>query len=220
MITMSTKLINQIDAILPQTQCTQCGYQGCRPYAEAIATGTPHNQCPPGGERVIRELSALLQRDALPLNPHNGLHEPKRIAVIREAECIGCTKCIQACPVDAIVGSGKQMHTVITDECTGCDLCVTPCPVDCIDMIVAADAQQPELMPAAQRVAQSNHYRERHQQRQQRLERLQLEAAQKHQHNKKPQQAQTADMRKAKQDYIAAAMARTKAKMGQRNESK
>lgn len=217
---MSTKLINQIDAILPQTQCTQCGYRGCRPYAEAISTGTPHNQCPTGGDRVIRELAALLQRDILTLNPQNGTHQPKRIAHIRENECIGCTKCIQACPVDAIVGSGKKMHTVLTDECTGCDLCVTPCPVDCIDMLVAPDAQEPELMPDAQRIAQSSHYRERHQQRQQRLERLKLEEAQKHQHNKKPLQTQATDMRRAKQDYIAAAMARTKAKMNQRHEPK
>ncbi len=217
---MNTKLIGQIDAILPQTQCTQCGYQGCRPYAEAIATGTAHNQCPPGGERVIRELSALLHREVIPLNPDNGVHQPKRIARIRESECIGCTKCIQACPVDAIVGSGKKMHTVIENQCSGCDLCVAPCPVDCIDMIIAPDCMQPDLMPKAQRIAQSNQYRQRYQQRQQRLAHLQLEEAQKHQRNKKPQPDQSADLRKAKQDYIAAAIARSKAKMGQRHEPK
>src|SRR3990167_3682706 len=132
---MNNWLTSKIDARLPQTQCTQCGFPDCQAYAKAIADGTPHNQCPPGGERVIRELSQLLDRPVLPLNPANGIHQSKVIAWIREAECIGCTKCIQACPVDAIMGAAKLMHTVIADECTGCDLCVEPCPVDCIDMI-------------------------------------------------------------------------------------
>src|SRR4051812_37991252 len=112
--------IQAIDALLPQTQCTRCGYPDCLAYAKAIASGTPHNQCPPGGKRVITELSNLLNRPTLPLNPNNGIEAPKVMALIREEECIGCTKCIQACPVDAIIGSAKQMHTVITDECTGC----------------------------------------------------------------------------------------------------
>ncbi len=129
-------LVDQIDAILPQTQCGQCGYPGCRPYAEGIANGEAHNKCPPGGEDVIKQLSALLGRDELPLDDEHGeVNEIKKVAYIREDECIGCTKCIQACPVDAIVGAARLMHTVIVDECTGCDLCVDPCPVDCIDMI-------------------------------------------------------------------------------------
>lgn len=128
-------IVEQIDAILPQTQCGQCGYPGCRPYAEAIANGDAINKCPPGGETTIAALADLLDVEPLPLNGEHGEEKPRTVAVIREAECIGCTKCIQACPVDAILGAAKQMHTVIADECTGCDLCVEPCPVDCIDMI-------------------------------------------------------------------------------------
>jgi len=129
-------IVDQIDAILPQTQCGQCGYPGCRPYAEAIANGDDHNKCPPGGEQTIHDLSTLLGRDPLPLDEAHGTEsEVNTVAYIREDECIGCTKCIQACPVDAILGAAKQMHTVIASECTGCDLCVDPCPVDCIDMI-------------------------------------------------------------------------------------
>lgn len=128
-------IIDQIDDILPQTQCGQCGYPGCRPYAEAIANGDPINKCPPGGESTIQELADLLDVEPLPLDAEHGEEKPKQVAIIREEECIGCTKCIQACPVDAILGAAKQMHTVIASECTGCDLCVDPCPVDCIDMV-------------------------------------------------------------------------------------
>jgi len=129
-------LVDKIDALLPQTQCGQCTYAGCRPYAEAMAKGEADiNQCPPGGETTINALADLLGRDPKPLNPENGIEKPKRIAVIDEQVCIGCTLCIQACPVDAILGAAKLMHTVIEDECTGCDLCVPPCPVDCIDMV-------------------------------------------------------------------------------------
>lgn len=129
-------IVDQIDAILPQTQCGQCGYPGCRPYAEAIANGDDINKCPPGGHTTIHELANLLDVPAPDLNEEHGEESDiKKVAYIREDECIGCTKCIQACPVDAILGAAKQMHTVITDECTGCDLCVEPCPVDCIDMI-------------------------------------------------------------------------------------
>ncbi|GHG67084.1 electron transport complex subunit B [Alishewanella longhuensis] len=130
----SDPLVEQIDDILPQTQCGQCGYPGCRPYAEAIANGDDINKCPPGGEATIKKLAELMGVEAKPLN---AAQEPavKRVAFIREDECIGCTKCIQACPVDAILGASKLMHTVIAEECTGCDLCVEPCPVDCIDMI-------------------------------------------------------------------------------------
>lgn len=128
-------IADQINDILPQTQCGQCGYPGCRPYAEAIASGEQINKCPPGGEAGIQALADLLDVEPIPLDEEHGEENPApAVAFIREAECIGCTKCIQACPVDAIVGAAKQMHTVISSECTGCDLCVEPCPVDCIDM--------------------------------------------------------------------------------------
>ena len=124
-----------INALLPQTQCTRCGFQGCLPYAEAIATqGTPINQCPPGGAQTISSLAALLQVEALPLNPENGIEQPVKVAFVIESLCIGCTKCIQVCPVDAIIGAAKRMHTVIAAECTGCELCIPACPVDCIDL--------------------------------------------------------------------------------------
>jgi electron transport complex protein RnfB len=128
-------LAEQVNGILPQTQCGQCGYPGCRPYAEAIVEGDAINKCPPGGEDTIQALADLLDVEPLPLDAEHGVEKEKLVAYIREAECIGCTKCIQACPVDAILGAAKLMHTVIADECTGCDLCVEPCPVDCIDMI-------------------------------------------------------------------------------------
>lgn len=129
-------LVEQIDELLPQTQCGQCGFPGCRPYAQAIAEGDPINKCPPGGQATINHLADLLGVEAPSLDAEHGeTLEVKRVAYIREDECIGCTKCLQACPVDAILGAAKQMHTVIADECTGCDLCVEPCPVDCIDML-------------------------------------------------------------------------------------
>ncbi len=129
-------IVDQIDTILPQTQCGQCGYPGCRPYAQAIVNGDAINKCPPGGQSTINALANLLDVEAPTLDAEHGTEaEVKTVAFIREAECIGCTKCIQACPMDAILGAAKQMHTVIADECTGCDLCVEPCPVDCIDMI-------------------------------------------------------------------------------------
>jgi Na+-translocating ferredoxin:NAD+ oxidoreductase subunit B len=136
-------LVEQIDALLPQTQCGQCGHPGCRPYAQAIVAGEAINRCPPGGQATINALADLLDVEAPSLDAEHGEHlDVKRVAFIREDECIGCTKCIQACPMDAILGAAKQMHTVIADECTGCDLCVEPCPVDCIDMIpVETDLQ-------------------------------------------------------------------------------
>ncbi len=142
-------VIDQVDAILPQTQCAQCGYPGCRPYAEAIINdNVPINQCPPGGEAGIKALAELLDREPIPLNPDNGAVKPKAVAVIIEEDCIGCTKCIQDCPVDAIVGASKMMHTVIADECTGCELCIPPCPVDCIVMVedeTTTDSYQPPM---------------------------------------------------------------------------
>ena len=128
-------LVDKIDAILPQTQCGQCGFPGCRPYANAIAGGEAEiNQCPPGGEEGIRKLADLLGREFKPLSEEHGVEKPKSVAVIDEQTCIGCTLCIQACPVDAIVGAAKQMHTIITPMCTGCELCLPPCPVECIRM--------------------------------------------------------------------------------------
>lgn len=133
-------LFLRIDAVLPQTQCTKCGYDGCKPYAQAIAAGEADiNQCPPGGDANIHKLAAITGRPYQPLNPANGVEKPRQLAVIDEQMCIGCTLCIQACPVDAIVGAAKLMHSVITAECTGCDLCVAPCPVDCIAMVPLAE---------------------------------------------------------------------------------
>ena len=129
-------IIEKIDSILPQTQCGQCGYPGCKPYATAIASGEADiNQCPPGGDDGIHKLADLLGVDYKPLNEEHGVPKPKSVAIIDEKTCIGCTLCIQACPVDAILGSAKHMHTIIEKECTGCELCLPPCPVDCIDMV-------------------------------------------------------------------------------------
>ena len=134
--TNTDELTARIDALLPQTQCGQCSYAGCQPYARAMAEGQADiNQCPPGGVATIAALARLLDRQVKPLNPDNGVEKPKRLAWIDESRCIGCTKCIQACPVDAIVGASKLMHTVIADDCTGCELCLPPCPVDCIELV-------------------------------------------------------------------------------------
>jgi len=153
-------LAARIDALLPQTQCTECGYDGCRPYAEAIAAGRADiDQCPPGGDAGVAALARLLGREVKPLNPAHGAWRPPQVAVIDEAACIGCTKCIQACPVDAIVGASKLMHTVIASWCTGCELCLPPCPVDCIAL---------EPVPA---LPEADLSRERHHRRGARLER-------------------------------------------------
>jgi electron transport complex protein RnfB len=135
--------IDAIDAWLPQTQCTQCGYPRCRAYAEAIANGKADiNQCPPGDKTTINGLARLSNSVGKPLNPAFGRHKPRQLMVIDEDLCIGCTLCIQACPVDAIVGAAKMMHTIIAEQCTGCELCIPPCPVDCIDTVPA-----PKLAP-------------------------------------------------------------------------
>ena len=132
----SSDLVEQVNELLPQTQCAQCGYPGCRPYAAAVVDGTaPINLCPPGGEETVRRLADLLGKDVLPLaEPAADRHS---VAIIDEARCIGCTHCRDACPVDAIVGAHQFMHTVIKSECTGCELCLPPCPVDCISMVAA-----------------------------------------------------------------------------------
>jgi len=136
-------LVARIDAVLPQTQCGQCGYPGCRPYARAIAEGTADiNQCPPGGEAGVRALAQLLGREPRPLSAEHGVEKPPQVARIREDECIGCVKCIAACPVDAIIGAPKRLHVVIEDLCTGCELCIAPCPVDCIDLVPAEPLAQ------------------------------------------------------------------------------
>lgn len=165
-----TSLADRIDALLPQTQCEQCGYHGCRPYAEAIARGEAAiNQCPPGGMAGIEKLAALLQQPVLPLDSTHGVEKPRMLARIIEADCIGCTKCIQACPVDAIVGASKLMHTVLADDCTGCELCVPACPVDCIVL---------EPMPLAQiDAAHADAARANFQRREARLTRLRAERA-------------------------------------------
>ena len=164
-------LAARIDALLPQTQCTRCGYPACADYAHAIARGDADiNQCPPGGAAGVERLAALLQRAPKPLNPANGVEAPRRLALIDEAVCIGCTKCIQACPVDAILGANKRMHTVLADECSGCELCIAPCPVDCIAMVPAPDGAADALERAPQ-------YRARFVARAARLRRLEAEQA-------------------------------------------
>jgi Na+-translocating ferredoxin:NAD+ oxidoreductase subunit B len=135
---IASDLTARIDALLPQTQCTRCGYPGCAPYAAAIARGEAEiNQCPPGGLAAIEALARLLNRPVLPLNPDNGVEKPLQVAWIDESRCIGCARCLSPCPVDAIVGAPKYMHTVLADRCTGCELCLPPCPVDCIEMRAA-----------------------------------------------------------------------------------
>ncbi|MGE5338532.1 MAG: electron transport complex subunit RsxB [Gemmatimonadota bacterium] len=165
----AASLADTIDRVLPQTQCTKCGFAGCRPYAEAIAQGAAGiNQCPPGGAAGIAKLAALLHRPIVPLDPAFGVERPLLVALIDESRCIGCTLCIQACPVDAIVGAAKRMHTVVASLCTGCDLCLPPCPVDCIAMV---DLDPPRVWQQADAEAA----RSRHQDRSARLRRLQGE---------------------------------------------
>jgi len=184
----------QIDAILPQTQCGLCGYNGCMPYAEALSKAEATiDLCPPGGVPGLMSIAQLLEQDPTPyINEMENKAKPIMVAVVREAECIGCTKCIQACPVDAILGGAKQMHTVIAAECTGCELCIAPCPVDCIDMLVVPDREN-----------NSDHYRTRYQAREKRLQ-------------KKVEQPQTKNESSVflsdKKSYIEAAILRAKTK--------
>jgi electron transport complex protein RnfB len=160
-----TTLAQRIDALLPQTQCTRCGYPACLDYAEAIARGAAEiNQCPPGGQTGIEQLALLLDRTPKPLNPQNGIEKPAEVAFVDEEACIGCTKCIQVCPTDAIVGAQKLMHTVIADECSGCELCIPACPVDCISMRASPHASEPLTALAPQ-------YRRRYEARNARLAR-------------------------------------------------
>jgi electron transport complex protein RnfB len=153
---VNAELIEAIDALLPQTQCTKCGYAGCRPYAEALARDEADvDRCPPGGAAGIRKLAGLLGRPEKPLNPAYGTEKPRTAALIDESRCIGCMLCIKACPVDAIVGAARRMHTVLTQFCTGCDLCLPPCPVDCIEMVELDGLAQRGNRHAALLAAQS-----------------------------------------------------------------
>lgn len=166
-------LTERIDALLPQTQCRQCGYAGCRPYAEALAAGAVDiNRCPPGGDDVIAELARLLQRPPTPLDSFCGISKAPAVALIDEAWCIGCTLCIQACPVDAIAGAAKVMHTVIADECTGCELCIPPCPVDCIQMVAVTRSAGRDA-----RTAHAAHARARYRARNERLDAMRAQRA-------------------------------------------
>ncbi|WP_428309641.1 RnfABCDGE type electron transport complex subunit B [Hydrocarboniphaga sp.] len=182
----------RIDALLPQTQCTRCGYPACRPYAEAIAEGSAAlNRCPPGGEATIAALAQLLRREPLPLDADCGTELPvATVARVIEADCIGCTKCIQACPVDAIVGAANLMHVVITAECTGCELCLPPCPVDCIVMESAPQLPLPRL--------RADEHRQRYVAREARLERWETEERERRRRN-------------VASDPLAAALARSRA---------
>lgn len=178
----------EIDAILPQTQCGLCGYKGCMPYAEALTKNQAEiNLCPPGGVEGLLKIANLCNKDAAPFVAEmEQKFKTPRVVVIREADCIGCTKCIQACPVDAILGTAKQMHTVIADECTGCELCIAPCPVDCID-----------ILELPNKIEQANHYRARYQAREQRLEQ---------------KSDQHIPLESTKKDYIQQALLRAKAR--------
>lgn len=192
--------IDAIDALLPQTQCTKCGYKDCYDYAKAITNGEKHNRCPPGGEVTMVALSKLLKRPTIPLDQSCGVHQPRKVAVINEDLCIGCTKCILACPVDAIIGSGKLMHTVIEQDCSGCDLCVEPCPMDCIDMVTLPSEKQPNILADVPYRDQQDAYRLRHNARNQRIEDAKKIELEKH----RAKVSQQADI--DKKAYIAEAL--------------
>ncbi|UST89167.1 electron transport complex subunit RsxB [Pseudomonas siliginis] len=206
-------LIQRIDALLPQTQCGKCGHPGCKPYAQGIVDGEPINKCPPGGEETIAALAELLKIPVLELDISRG-PAPPQIAFIREAECIGCTKCIQACPVDAIVGAAKLMHTVLIDECTGCDLCVAPCPVDCIEMhplpantIPVVGGLAFDLEEQRARAEKRDHARQRFERRNQRL----LHEEQQKQAEREARAARAAQPQVSTADPVQAALERVRA---------
>ena len=199
-------LAGKIDALLPQTQCAKCGYGGCMPYAMAIAAGEADiNQCPPGGKAGIDKLARLLRLTAKPLNPANGAERRRAVAFIDEARCIGCTLCIQACPVDAILGTAKRMHTVVAELCTGCDLCVPTCPVDCIDMLPLPGTQARWTQGMADAARERFQFRRRRLERERRLERGRRLA-----HKAQKDSGQT--MADAKKSVILAAIERAKAR--------
>lgn len=195
-----------IDALLPQTQCQRCGYDGCMAYAEAIAAGAADiNRCPPGGTQTTRRLAELIGKPERPIADECGTAWPPKVAFIREAECIGCTRCIQACPVDAIVGAAKQMHTVIDAQCTGCELCLPVCPVDCIDMPEAEPGTGQPVWPAASAVDAERAADAR--------QNFQTRARRQHQNRRAPRSSPTETAQK--RDTIAAAMERARAKRAQ-----
>lgn len=154
--------IESIDNLLPQTQCQKCTYVDCYSYAKAITNGESHNKCITGGIKTLKELSTLLDKEEIPLDKNLGEEKPRATAVIDESLCIGCEKCLLACPVDAIVGAKKFMHTVIEAECTGCELCIEPCPMDCISLFDIASERQPESLSVDEDMKQKNHYRNRY----------------------------------------------------------
>ncbi|WP_350568739.1 electron transport complex subunit RsxB [Pseudomonas sp. H26/SER47-MNA-CIBAN-0231] len=206
-------LLQRIDALLPQTQCGKCGHPGCKPYAQGIVDGEPINKCPPGGEETIAALAELLKIPVLELDISRG-PAPPQVAFIREAECIGCTKCIQACPVDAIVGAAKLMHTVLIDECTGCDLCVAPCPVDCIEMhplpantIPVVGGLAFDLEEQRARAIKRDHARQRFERRNQRL----LREEQQKQAEREARAARAAQPQVSTGDPVQAALERVRA---------
>ncbi|NKF23983.1 RnfABCDGE type electron transport complex subunit B [Solimonas marina] len=200
---MTAALAERIDALLPQTQCQRCGYPACRPYADAIVRGEAQiNQCPPGGDAGIEALAALLGRPTQAMNPANGAPiTQSTVAFIEEAPCIGCTKCIQVCPTDAIVGAANLMHTVIVDECSGCELCIPACPVDCIVM-----------QPAAQsHLDRASQYRMRYEARLRRLDRRRDERESERQRRRAALTTPTAD---SGGDPVARALAAARARRG------
>ncbi len=208
-----TKISAQsIDSLLPQTQCGECGYAGCLPYAQALAAGTAAiDRCPPGGVKTLQALAKLLDIDPKAYIGHMEKNtRPPALAVIREEDCIGCTKCIQACPVDAIVGGAKYMHTILADECTGCGLCVDPCPVDCIDMV------SEEEFPASKPLLSYDPDKARARFNAKKIRQLQDEHAREQSYREKKKltmdDALQIDVRRAKQAYILQAIERTKAK--------
>jgi electron transport complex, RnfABCDGE type, B subunit len=219
------RLSERIDALLPQTQCRQCGYPGCKPYAEAVATGAADiNQCPPGGDDGVRQLAALLGREPKPVDRRYGIPKPRTLARIDEQRCIGCTLCIQACPVDAIIGAAKLMHSVLEAECTGCELCLPPCPVDCIALLPAADDADAGRVPTGvdpvtSPQARADLARARHEfrlfrqarEKTEKAARLAARTAHKHAEPASRSVVATADVA-SKQALIAAAVARAQAK--------
>lgn len=200
-------LAQDIDLLLPQTQCTQCGYDGCAPYARAVADGRADiNQCPPGGAAVVVALAGLLKRESKPLDLRFGITKPRAIATIDENICIGCTLCIKACPVDAIVGASKQMHTVIGSECTGCELCLAPCPVDCIVMRPPAGAEEALARPEFWRRRRNFHLARVQRDRTEKAQRLALKSSRLNQEESRP------DPARKKSAAIEAAQRRARAR--------